>query len=671
MTGVLVDKQAYLDLCKLVEEHDYKYYVLHAPSISDYEYDCLVRQLENIEKKHPDWKVPSSPTEKLGDNISKGATVASHQVSMLSIANAYSMEELCEFFDRIEKILGFSPEYTAELKIDGIAVSLHYEKGFFKQALSRGDGRVGEDITANIRTIRNLPKRLADEYAARFPVFDVRGEVYLPKVAFEEINKLQAREGRPLFANPRNTAGGTLKLLSPEEVGRRNLHISMYGMFLGDFCEKLSSHYDALLLCSEMGFPVDSRPSRCTSFEDAKEYIQNIEQIRDDLPMEIDGVVIKVNDVDARDLLGATGKHYRWAIAYKFAPEQAETLVKDIVIQVGRTGVLTPVALLEPVSLSGSIVSRATLHNEEEVKRKDIRVGDSVLIEKGGDIIPKVVKVCLAKRPDGSKPWSMPDICPVCFSKVERKAGEVLVRCGNPLCSASEIGRLHFFVSKPAFDVDHVGPKIISKLFEIGLVTRRSDIFRLRREDLEKIPGFKEKSVRNILNSIERSKNISLGRFIFSLGIPLVGASTAEILARRYGTLEAFWSATKEELVSIGGVGEKVAESIVRFTSCIENSREVKELLSLGVSIEPTKISLENHESSTFHNKTVVITGTLEGFTRKEAERAVLSRGGKVSSSVSSSTDYLVVGDSPGSKYRKALELGITILDEEGFRASL
>ncbi|WP_213357630.1 NAD-dependent DNA ligase LigA [Chlamydiifrater phoenicopteri] len=671
MTGVLVDEQSYLDLCRLVKEHDHKYYVLNEPSISDYEYDLLLKRLESIEQEHPEWKVPWSPTEKLGDNVRKGVSVASHQVSMLSIANVYSISELGDFFDRVEKSLGFSPEYVAELKIDGIAVSLRYENGEFKQALSRGDGKVGEDITTNIRTIKTLPLQITTEYALRFPSFDIRGEVYLPKAAFEEINRLQAKEGKALFANPRNTAGGTLKLLSSEEVGRRNLHISMYGMFLGDSCEKLMSHHEMLELCSQMGFPVDSRPIKCTTFEAVRDYIQCIEQERGDLPMEIDGVVIKVNNIEARDLLGATGKHYRWAVAYKFAPEQAETFVKDIVVQVGRTGVLTPVALLEPVLLSGSVVSRATLHNEEEIRRKDIRIGDSVLIEKGGDIIPKVVEVCLAKRSPESKPWSMPNVCPVCHSEIERRSGEVLIRCVNPFCSASEVGKLHFFISKPAFDIDNVGPKIVSKLFDMGLVSCRSDIFRLDESALRKVPGFKDKSVKNILQAIESSKHISLSRFIFSLGIPLVGSGTAELLASRYTTLEAFLKATKEELIFIEGIGEKVADSVICFISNSENLQEIEELCSLGVVVEPYEHFSEDQEASIFYNKTVVITGGLEGLSRREAEKAVLSRGGKVSSSVSSSTDYLVVGSSPGSKYKKALELGVTILDEKEFKSAL
>lgn len=666
-----MDEQSYLDLCRLVKEHDHKYYVLNEPSISDYEYDLLLKRLESIEQEHPEWKVPWSPTEKLGDNVRKGVSVASHQVSMLSIANVYSISELGDFFDRVEKSLGFSPEYVAELKIDGIAVSLRYENGEFKQALSRGDGKVGEDITTNIRTIKTLPLQITTEYALRFPSFDIRGEVYLPKAAFEEINRLQAKEGKALFANPRNTAGGTLKLLSSEEVGRRNLHISMYGMFLGDSCEKLMSHHEMLELCSQMGFPVDSRPIKCTTFEAVRDYIQCIEQERGDLPMEIDGVVIKVNNIEARDLLGATGKHYRWAVAYKFAPEQAETFVKDIVVQVGRTGVLTPVALLEPVLLSGSVVSRATLHNEEEIRRKDIRIGDSVLIEKGGDIIPKVVEVCLAKRSPESKPWSMPNVCPVCHSEIERRSGEVLIRCVNPFCSASEVGKLHFFISKPAFDIDNVGPKIVSKLFDMGLVSCRSDIFRLDESALRKVPGFKDKSVKNILQAIESSKHISLSRFIFSLGIPLVGSGTAELLASRYTTLEAFLKATKEELIFIEGIGEKVADSVICFISNSENLQEIEELCSLGVVVEPYEHFSEDQEASIFYNKTVVITGGLEGLSRREAEKAVLSRGGKVSSSVSSSTDYLVVGSSPGSKYKKALELGVTILDEKEFKSAL
>ncbi|SYX09085.1 DNA ligase,NAD-dependent DNA ligase LigA,3-methyladenine DNA glycosylase,DNA ligase, NAD-dependent,NAD-dependent DNA ligase adenylation domain [Chlamydia poikilotherma] len=649
----MYSREQYLSLCKDIEEDDYRYYVLHNPIISDYDYDMKMQKLLAIEAQYPEWKVLWSPSMRLGDRASGSFPVITHSHPMLSIANAYTLEELNDFFSRVEKALGYNPSYTLELKIDGIAVAIRYEQGILVQALSRGNGRKGEDITANIRTIRSLPLRLPKE-APEF--LEVRGEVFFTREIFEQINAAQRQAEKPEFANPRNAAGGTLKLLSAKEAAQRNLEISVYGSLCN---ENTESHYDNLALCEAWGFPVFGQPRKCKTIDEVVKSLDEVEVFRDQLPMEIDGVVIKVDSIEAQKTLGMTAKHYRWALAYKYAPEQGETILEDILIQVGRTGVLTPVAKLRPVFLSGSRVSRASLYNEEEIERKDIRIGDTVYVEKGGEIIPKVVGVCLEKRPEGSQPWMMPEYCPVCHGKVTRESDKVSVRCVNPSCSAGAIEKIRFFVGRGALDIDRLGEKVITKLFDLGIIHRCCDIFQITEEDLLQVPGFKDKSVKNVLKSIEKAKRVPLDRFIAALGIPYVGIGGAAALAHHFFTLEAVMGASLEELKAIEGIGDKVAESIVAYFSQQGNIEEIQKMLSLGVNV------LSYHkESSSCLGKTFVITGTLEKMTRSEAEASVRKCGGKVSSSVSRGTDYLVVGEDPGSKLTKARELKISILTE-------
>ncbi|QVE49141.1 NAD-dependent DNA ligase LigA [Chlamydia crocodili] len=646
-------REQYLSLCKDIEEDDYRYYVLHNPIISDYDYDMKMQKLLAIEAQHPEWKVLWSPSMRLGDRTSGNFPVVAHFHPMLSIANAYTLEELNDFFSRVEKALGYTPVYTLELKIDGIAVAIRYERGILVQALSRGNGRKGEDITTNIRTIRSLPLRLPKD-APEF--LEVRGEVFFTREIFEQINAAQRHAEKPEFANPRNAAGGTLKLLSAKEAAQRNLEISVYGSLCD---ENTESHYDNLMLCEAWGFPVFGQPRQCKTIDEVVKTLDEVEVFRDQLPMEIDGVVIKVDDIEAQKALGMTAKHYRWALAYKYAPEQGETILEDILIQVGRTGVLTPVAKLQPVFLSGSRVSRASLYNEEEIERKDIRIGDTVYVEKGGEIIPKVVGVCLEKRPEGTQPWMMPEYCPVCHGKVTRESDKVSVRCANPSCSAGAIEKIRFFVGRGALDIDHLGEKVITKLFDLGIIHRCCDIFQITEEDLLQVPGFKDKSVKNVLKSIEKAKKVPLDRFITALGIPYVGIGGATALAQSFLTLEAVMSASLDKLKAIEGIGDKVAESIVAYFSQQDNIKEIQRMLSLGVNILPY-----HKESTSCLGKTFVITGTLEKMTRPEAEASIRRCGGKVGSSVSKSTNYLVVGDDPGSKLKKAQELEIPILTE-------
>lgn len=649
----VISQEQYIQLCKEIADYDHSYFVLNESMISDYDYDQKMNLLLSIEKMHPEWKVSWSPSVRLGDRSSGSFPLIAHLHPMLSIANAYSFEEVEEFFTRVEKILGHVPSYVLELKIDGIAVALRYENGEFVQALSRGDGTYGEDITANVRMIRTLPLRLIGAYPS---FLEVRGEVFLTRLDFEEMNAQQMAVGKTAFANPRNAAGGTLKLQSPEEVRKRNLSISVYG---GTFDQK-KSHYENLTLFQQWGFPVLGMPQRCQTSKEVFAVLQDIEQKRDQLPMMIDGVVIKVDPIEDQEILGMTAKHYRWALAYKYAPERGLTVLEDILVQVGRTGVLTPVAKLKPIILSGSTVVRASLYNEEEIERKDIRIGDSVYVEKGGEIIPKVVGVCEELRPPHAQKWKMPQNCPICSGPVVKESGRVASRCMNPQCSAGEIEKICFFVSKHAFDIDHLGQKVVYRFFECGLLQKCSDVFALKKEDMLQMPGFKDKSVENILGSIENAKKISLDRFLCALSIPFIGKGGALVLAEHYGSLEAVMGASFQDLVAINGIGDKMATSVVEYFQKPENLQEIATMLALGVQVSNYEQKALSHKGKTF-----VISGSFQNMTRAEAEEHIRAVGGKVASSVSKNTDFLVLGENPGSKLQKAKELGVSIVSGE------
>ncbi|AHC16993.1 NAD-dependent DNA ligase LigA [Chlamydia trachomatis] len=647
-----VSRDDYIALCTELVEHDRRYYVLNQPTISDYSYDVKMRELQEIEVQHPEWKVSWSPTMYLGDRPSGQFPVVPHSSPMLSIANVYSLQELEEFFSRTEKLLGYSPGYSLELKIDGIAVAIRYEKRLFAQALSRGNGVKGEDITANVSTIRSLPMRLPQEAPEDL---EVRGEVFLSYEAFEELNACQREQGKLEFANPRNAAGGTLKLLSSKEAAKRKLDLSVYGLITD---QKKRSHFENLQLCSQWGFFVAGMPKQCRSRQEVVERIREIEEMRAALPMAIDGVVIKVDNIAHQDRLGLTSKHYRWAIAYKYAPERAETILEDIVVQVGKTGILTPVAELAPVFLSGSRVSRASLYNQDEIEKKDIRIGDSVYVEKGGEVIPKIVGINLAKRSLESEPWKMPSLCPVCHEPVVKE--KVSVRCINPLCSGGMLEKICFFASKSALNIDHLGEKVVTKLFEVGLISSCSDIFALTEEDLKQVPGFKDRSIQNLLASIAGAKKVTLDRLLTALSIPFVGSSGAIALADHFGTLDKVIEASLDELMSIEGIGPKVAASIVAFFSKHENREEIRRMQELGVQV----LSKQSDKEAPLQGKVFVLTGTLQQMTRTQAEERIRSLGGKVSSSVSKSTYAVIAGSEAGGKLKKAQDLGLSIWNE-------
>lgn len=659
-------KEYYHSLCDLIWEHNWLYFVKNQPKISDFDFDQLMNELKEIEKKHPQWVFTGSPTQRVGEMVSKGFQVEKHTAKMLSLANTYDFEEVEQFLDRMKKNLGKSSDFHVELKMDGIAISVLYEKGIFCRALTRGDGQVGEDVTASVRTIPSLPLDILQ--ARGIDHLEVRGEIFLEKKDFFNLNERQKKENKPLFANPRNAAGGSLKLLDPKEVAKRNLSVVFYALLDAESFG-FTSQFESLEFLKTLHLPVVQEHKRCKKFDEIVHFAESIGKKRSQLPFEIDGIVIKVDHLPSQKMLGVTGKNYRWAVAYKFAAEKVETKILGITVQVGRTGVLTPVAELEPVFVAGSTISRATLHNAEEVKRKDIRIGDVVQIEKGGDVIPKVVEVVKEKRDSSCQIWHMPDHCPVCGYKVEEQEDLVAIRCPNKkTCGAQTLGRLIFFASKSGMDIEHLGKKVVENLVDLGLVRQISDLYRLSEQDLFQLNNFKEKAAHNLYVSIQESKKTSLSRFLKAIGIPYVGAETADRLASTVPTLQELMEMDEESLKNIEGVGEKIAVSLVNFFSSQENQEEIAQLFELGVEIVPTE-KKEIHHS--FTGKTFVITGTLENYSREEAAFAIKERGGKVSSSVSKQTDFLLVGASPGSKMKKALELGVAIMDENSFTGQL
>lgn len=659
-----ISQSDYLRLCEEIWQHNRHYYLENAPVISDFEYDQLFKILIEIEKKHPEWIFSGSPTQKVGEGLSGSFPVVEHKVPMLSLANSYSQEEVQDFIKRMEKLLKRADiTYATELKMDGIACSLRFENGLFKRALTRGNGKEGEDITQNVLTISSLPLKLKGDFPN---ILEVRGEIFMPVASFEKLNEQRKKEGKALFANPRNAAGGSLKLLDVKESAERKLDIALYGIAESE--KQFDSHFESLQFLGSIGLPVVSERALCKDFDDIWKFAEKIEKKRSHLPFQIDGIVIKVDDVASQKKLGSTGKDIRWAVAYKFSAEQGQTVVHEITVQVGRTGVLTPVAELDPVFIAGSTISRATLHNADEVKRKDIRVGDAVIVEKGGDVIPKVVSVIKELRPKHSHPWHMPDHCPSCGTKVIFSEKEVAVRCPNVVgCPSQSLKRLIHFAGKSGMDIEHLGEKIVFQLVELRFIKTISDIYRLQEKDLYELKNFKEKAVHNLITSIEKSKNVTLDRLIMALGIPHVGAQTAKDLADYAGDLETLAKLTEEQLLAIEGIGEKVAESIVTFFADKENQEEIQNLINLGVQPKKRQIS-QKFESHPFFGKNFVLTGSLSQFTREEASALIQERGGKVGGTVSKNTDFVLVGEDAGSKLEKAKKLGLKILSEDEFQ---
>ena len=663
-------KEEYHKLIREIQKHDRQYYQEAKPVISDYAYDQLVKRLEAIEKAHPDWILPASPTQRVGGATSKGFAQVAHRHPMLSLANTYSREELEDFVKRVHKLLGKSDvDFCAELKMDGVAVTAIYEKGVFVQALTRGDGKKGDEITANMKTIRSLPLELVgSDLPDRL---EVRGEVFMQHAVFQMLNEQSQEAGEEPWANPRNAAAGSLKLLNPRLVAERHLSVVFYG--LGDEEEApVATQYECHKYLKKIGLPVfeERHRQRCEGVDEILKFADKIEEMRHKLAFDIDGVVIKVDQLKYHDQMGMTGKSPRWAVAYKFAPEQALTRIEAITVQVGRTGVLTPVAELEPVFVAGSTIARATLHNQEEVERKDIRVGDWVFIEKGGDVIPKVVSVDYKRRPKDSRSWKMPRHCPSCGAHVVESEDAVAVRCPNTKkCPEQRMRQIAFFVSKDAMDIDHLGEKVVEQLFTKGFVKTVSDIYTLTEKELAQLDGFKEKSIHNLLTSIDRSRHVSFAKFILALGIKYVGEGTAEVLAEHARDIATLEKMGIDELLEIEGVGEKIAHSIVDYFSNPGHIQEIAMLLAYGIKPEPPK--MVRRKDHLFSGKTFVLTGTLHNYSRSEAAQLIKERGGKVSSSVSAKTDFVVAGEDPGSKLDKARELKVKVLNEYEFEKAL
>jgi DNA ligase (NAD+) len=658
----------YEELCREIWLHNQRYYSDHNPTITDQEFDLLYAKLLEIEKQHPEWVNPTSPSQRVGEALTAGFGHVYHTTPMLSLENTYSEAEVAEFIARMYRLTEQSQlEFSCELKVDGIAVTILYEEGVLTRAATRGDGREGDDITNNVKTIKMLPLRLPVDNPPAF--LEVRGEVYMTRAVFEELNRQRLQANLELWANPRNAAAGTLKLLDPKEVARRNLSVVCYAI-AEESTVANQSQYDMHRQLQGLGLPVLKDVALCRSLAEIQKFADNVQQRRAELPFNIDGIVIKLNNLREQRKLASTAKHPRWAVAYKFAAEQAITTIRDITLQVGRTGVLTPVAELEPVFLAGSTIARATLHNAEEVQRKDIRIGDAVYIEKGGDVIPKVVKSIIERRPADSIPWQMADQCPACNSPVQRIAGEVAVRCPNHSgCPEQTLRRIAHFAGKDAMDIENLGEKVIEKLIDKGFVSMPSDLYKVTAEQLAQIEGFKDKSIGNLLTSIDQSRSVPLARLIMALGIKHVGSGTAEELARKVGSIDDLMALDIDELCEIEGIGNKVATAIVDFFANPSHREELQRLLESG--IVPQIGSSAAFVGHPFSNKAFVLTGALHTLTRQQAGNLIKERGGKLSDSVGKKTDFLIVGEAPGSKLEKARTLGITVLTEEQFAAML
>ncbi len=647
------------ELRREIRDHDYRYYVLAEPSIDDQAYDMLMKELEALEAEHPELVSPDSPTMRVGSDISSEFPQREHAVPMLSIANTYSREEVEDFDRRTRSLLDSDDiRYTCELKIDGIALSLHYRDGVLHSAVTRGDGRVGEDVTQNVRTIRSIPLRFADSGSC-----EIRGEVYMELEAFSRMNEVREAQDEKAFANPRNATAGSLKLLDPKQVAARPLKYFAYWLRLEDNMPE--TQWDALAQLRQFGFPVNSERALCKNSDEIMNFASGMEAKRSDLPYDIDGIVIKVDSFAQFEELGATAKSPRGVVAYKFSAEQAETILEDIIFQVGRTGTVTPVAVLSPVFLAGSTISRATLHNEQEIARKDIRVGDTVVIEKGGDIIPKVVEVVVEKRVADSTPFEFITNCPVCGTELVRDESEVAVRCVNAACPAQVEKRILHFASREAMNIEGLGPSNITKIISTTGITDFASLYSLTDEQIDNIPSWKEKSRVNFKLALENSKKRSLAQFIFSLGIRHVGAGAARTLASTFRSLDKLMAANREKLEQIDDIGSTVADSILEFFNNESNREIIENLRKHGLPFE--EIQPEPVNDFVFSNKSFVLTGTLPTMTRSEAADSIRARGGKVVSSVSGKTDYVLAGENPGSKFDKAQALGISIIDEEAF----
>lgn len=649
------------DLHNLLNQYNYEYHVLDQPSVPDAEYDRLMRDLIELEGQFPELKTEDSPTQRVGGEILDMFEKVEHQSQMLSLGNAFSEQDLRDFDRRVRQGAGENVSYVCELKIDGLAVSLRYEDGLFTLGATRGDGSIGENITANLKTIRSIPLRLKESVT-----MEVRGEAFMPRRSFEKLNKAKEENGEEPFANPRNAAAGSLRQLDPRLAAKRNLDIFVYGIAnVGD--TGVVSHSEGLDYLDSLGFKTNKERKRCESIEEVIEYVQGWTDKRPNLSYDIDGIVIKVDSLESQEQLGTTAKSPRWAIAYKFPAEEVVTTLRDIELSVGRTGVVTPTALLEPVRVAGTTVQRASLHNEDLIREKDIKIGDQVVVKKAGDIIPEVVNVLADRRTGEEQDFNMPTHCPECESELVRLDGEVALRCINPKCPAQIREGLIHFVSRNAMNIDGLGEKVISQLFAENLIKDVADIYKLTYEQLIQLERMGEKSVNNLIQAIENSKGNSLEKLLFGLGIRHVGAKAAKTLAQEFGHMEALEKASRDNLTAINEIGEKMADSIVSFFDQEEAHELIAELKAAGVNMAyngPKPVLAENSDSF-FAGKTVVLTGKLEIMSRNEAKEKIEALGGKVSGSVSKKTDVVIAGEEAGSKLTKAQELGVEVWNEE------
>jgi DNA ligase (NAD+) len=665
-------RKAINDLRAEIQRHEDLYYLHDNPEISDREYDALIEKLRQLEEKNPELISPDSPTQRVGGKPAAAFPEFLHRRPMLSLDNSYNIDELRAFDERCRKLAdGAALEYVAELKIDGLSLSSHYQDGLFVRGVTRGDGQRGEDVTANVRTIRSVPLKLRAKSSPGREI-EVRGEAYLPRKIFERINAEREEEGEPRFANPRNAAAGAIRQLDPAMVAKRRLDMFAYGMLAGER-KPFATHWEALDWMESAGFRVNPNRRLCKSIDQVIDFCNAMESKRDDLGYEIDGVVVKVNSTALQDEFGATGKAPRWAIAYKYAARQATTWVNDIIVQVGRTGALTPVAVLEPVQLGGVTVSRSTLHNEDEIARLGLRIGDRVLIERGGDVIPKVVKVVESKRTGKEKKFKMPEQCPVCGGRVSRPEGEALSRCIAADCPAQLIGRLLHFASRRAMRIEGLGYALAEQLIAKKMIRDVADLYGLKRDDLSSLERMAAKSASNVLSQIEASKSRDLWHLIYGLGIRHVGERTAGILARQFGSVERLGQATVAELDEVHEIGLTMAQSIRDWFDDPGNKDLCQRLREAGVRTESELQSggAGNGGDQRFAGKQFVLTGSLPGMTRDEARTLIEAGGGRVTSSVSKKTDFVLAGAEPGSKLDKAVQLGVSVINEAEFKKML